>query len=113
MINALLGVGRLIQETHCTAGLSCDRMLMECTHDGYDCVLLNLGVSNNRHGTDARKYPLRFRHLCYPEANVFRGLEKRLLETETVTFNTLVNASRPSAEGTPIKKYAVIAAVER
>jgi hypothetical protein len=113
IIKVLLGAGRPKQETQCTAELRCDRMLMECTHDEYDCMLLTLGTSNSRDGTDALKYPLHFRHRCYLEANVFRGLEQRLLEIETVTFYTHVNACRPRTVARPVKEDAIIAAVGR
>jgi hypothetical protein len=101
------------QDTQCTAGLSCDRMIMEYTHDEYCDMLLTLGARNSRAGTAAREYKL-----CYPgrrhsNANMFRRLEQRLRETGSVTPTALANAGRPRTVRTPANEDVIIAAVER
>jgi hypothetical protein len=101
------------QDTQCTAGLSCDRMIMEYTHDEYCEMLLTLGACNSRAGTAAREYALRYSGRRHPNANVFRQLEQRLCETGSVTPTVLVNAGRPRTLRTPANEDAIIATMVR
>jgi hypothetical protein len=108
-------VVRCTQDTQCTAGLNCDRMIMEYTHGEYCDMLLILGAcnSNSRAGTAAREYALHYPGRCHPDANVFRRLAQRLRETGSVTPTALVNAGRPRTVQTPANEDVIIAAVER
>jgi hypothetical protein len=47
------------QDTQCAAGVSCDRLFMECTHDEH-CMHLALGTCSIRAGTATREYALRY-----------------------------------------------------
>jgi hypothetical protein len=51
--------GRCAQGAECTVGVSCNRMIMEYTHDEYCDMPLNLGTCNSRAGVAAREYALR------------------------------------------------------
>jgi hypothetical protein len=70
--SALLGV----LNKQCTAWVSCDRMIMECTREECTC--------NRRAGTAAREYALRYPGPRHRDANVFRQLEHLLCETGSV-----------------------------
>jgi hypothetical protein len=104
---------RCTQDTQCTAGLSCDRMITEYTHDEYCDMLLTLGACNSRAGTAAREYALRYPGRRHPDANVFRRLEQCLRETGSVTSTALVNVGRPRTVRPPANEDAITAAVER
>jgi hypothetical protein len=106
-------VVKCTQDTQVTAGLSCDRVIMEYTHDEYCDMLLTLGACNSRAGTAAREYAIRYPGRRHPDANVFRRLEQRLSETGIVTPTALVNAGRSRNVRTPANEDAIIAAVER
>jgi hypothetical protein len=88
-------VVRCTQVTQCTAGLSCDRIIMKYTHDEYCHTLLTVGACNSQAGTAARECVLRYPGRRHPHANLFRRLEQRLRETGSVTPTALVNAGRP------------------
>jgi hypothetical protein len=96
------------QDTQCTAGLSCDRMIMEYTHDEYRHMLLTLGACNSRAGTDAREYAVRYPGWRHPDANVFRRLEQRLHVTGSVTSTPLANAGRSRTVRTPANEDAIL-----
>jgi hypothetical protein len=102
-----------IWSTQCTAGLSCDWMIMEYTHDEHCDMLLTLGDCNSRAGTAAREYALRYPGRRHPDGNVFRRLEQHFRETGSVTPTALVNAGRPRTVRTPANKDAIISAVKR
>jgi hypothetical protein len=69
---------------------------------------LTLGTCNGRADAAAREYALR-----YPNADMFRPLEQRLRETESVTPRAHVNAGRPRTVRTPTSEDAMFAAMER
>jgi hypothetical protein len=104
-------VVRCTQDTQCIAGLSCDRMIMEYTHDEYCDMLLTLGACNSRAGTAVREYALRYPGRRHPDANVFRRLEQRLRETGSVKPTALVKAGRPRSVRTPAYEDAIISTV--
>jgi hypothetical protein len=90
------------QNTQRTARDSCVRTIMEYTHDEYCDILLALGTCNtcSRAGAAAQEFALPYSGRRHPDANVFRQLEQRLLETPTAH----VNADRPRAVWTqPMK----------
>jgi hypothetical protein len=68
-------------KTYDTAGVSCDPMIMEYTHDEY-YMSLTLGTCNSRVSTAAREYPLRFPSRLHPDDNVFWRLEQCLVRRE-------------------------------
>jgi hypothetical protein len=80
-------VVKYTRDTQCTAGLSCDRIIMEYTHDEYWDMLLTVSACNSRAGTAAWAYVLCHLWQCHPDANVFRRLEQHPCETGSVTLN--------------------------
>jgi hypothetical protein len=104
---------RCTQDTQCTSGLSCDRMIIEYTHDEYCDMLLTLGACNSRAGSAAPEFALHYPCRRHPDANAFRRLEQRLRETGSVTHTALANAGRPRSVRIPPNEDAIIAAVEQ
>lgn len=72
--------------TLCAAGVSCDRLIMEYTHDEFCDILLPLGACNNWAGTAAWEYALCYPAWCHPDAEVFWQLEHHLREKGSVTL---------------------------
>jgi len=68
-------IARCTQGTQRTAGLGCDRMMMEYTHDEHCDMLLTVGACNSRAGVAAREYAIPYLGRRHPDANVFRRLE--------------------------------------
>jgi hypothetical protein len=62
---------RCTQDTQCTARLSCDRMIMEYSHNEYCNMVTTLGACNSRAGTAAQEYALCYPGQRYPDSNVF------------------------------------------
>jgi hypothetical protein len=71
------------------------------------------GACNSRPGSAAREYALRYPSRRPPYADVYRELELRLRETESVKITTFVNAGHPRTVRTPANEDAKLAAVER
>jgi hypothetical protein len=71
-------------DTQCTVGLSCDRMIMEYTHDEYCDMLLTPCYCNSRGGTDVRKFARRY----LPDANVFCDCSTSLWDKTCNTYDT-------------------------
>jgi hypothetical protein len=61
------------QDTQYIAGVSCDRMNMECTCDEYCDMLLTPGTCNGRAGAAAREYALCYPGRRYPDIMCFDG----------------------------------------
>jgi hypothetical protein len=76
-------------------------------------LLLTLGTCNIRTGTAAREYALCSSVRRHPKASVFRRLEQRLCETDTVIPTTHVNIGHPRTARPPAKGDVKIAAVEQ
>jgi hypothetical protein len=74
---------------------------MGCTHEDNCDALLTPRIYNVRAGNAAWKYILRRPGRRQLEADAFRRLEQRLLQTGSVTVTTHVNGGRPRAVRTP------------
>lgn len=74
---------------------------------------LTLGTCNIRTSAAAREYALRSSGRRHPNISVFRQLEQRLCETDTVISTTHVNTGQPQTAWPPAKEDAKIAAVEQ
>jgi len=69
-------VVRCIQDTQCTAELSCDRNVNGThTHDEHCVMLLTPGACNSQAGTAALEYEPRYLGRRHPDADVFQRLE--------------------------------------
>jgi hypothetical protein len=86
---------------------------MEHTHVECCNMLLTLGSSSIRSGTNARAYTLHYRGRRHPGAIVFRRLQEFLLETRNLTPKAYVRAYRLRTLQTPANEDAIIAAVEK
>jgi hypothetical protein len=82
-------------------GSSCDRMIMDYTHNEYCDILLTLSTYTRWAGTVAREHVLRYPGQHHSEANAFGQLEQCLCETGGVTPMAQMNAARPWAVQTP------------
>jgi hypothetical protein len=82
-----------VYSRQCTAGASCDWMVMEYTHDDYCDMLLNVGTVE------------------LLLANLFRWLEQRLPETR-ITTTVHLNPGLTGTVGTPANEGAIVSTVE-
>jgi hypothetical protein len=72
-----------------------------------------LSACNSRTGTAAWEYALRHLGRRHPDAKVFREVEQRLRETESVTRVKLVNTGRSRTVRTPANEDTITAGVKR
>jgi hypothetical protein len=80
-------------KTQCAAGVSCDWMIVEYTHDEYCNMFVSLGTFNSC-GVPAQEYVLRYPSQHHQDANVFWRLEQHICGA-SVTRMRHMNAGHP------------------